>query len=371
MKTTTKTTTLASLALILLAVPAGAYHRQTPPIVALTTSGDTPLPRVPVGGRRLAIAIDASGRQIFRQDWKHNVLEQITTSGDNQNPTISARANTIAWDADCALAGCDDPGRQVFLWTNGSAVEVTHDPTGTSVNPALSGKGTALAFESIGDLVGANPSGTLQIYLRTSRDGQITQASHGAGTSANAALDQSGLHLVFESTNDLSGNDTGTSQIWFVPVKAFPQIVTNGQGPSRRPAISGNGHFVAFESTADLIGDLHDTGVSQIFVWDAKLQGLTQVTHDAQGCAGASVSSVPADMSVGYTCHGQGFFYKLLTGKHFQLPIPGGDTARAISELGGRFMVVTTTSNLLGVGTTPGHQVYLLNLFKLSATPLD
>jgi hypothetical protein len=161
------------------------------------------------------------------------------------------------------------------------------------------------------------------------------------------------------------------SQVWFVPLQTFPQIVTNGLGPSRAPAISGNGHFVAFESTADLLGDLHDTHVSQIFVWDATVQKLAQVTHDSQGCAGASVSSVPADMSVGYTCQGQGFFYKLVTGKHFQLPIPGGDTSRAIAELGGRFMVVTTTSNMLGVGTTPGHQVYMLNLFKLAAIPLD
>ena len=34
------------------------------------------------------------------------------------------------------------------------------------------------------------------------------------------------------------------------------------------------------------------------------------------------------------------------------------------------FAVVSTTANLLGSGTTPGRQVYLLNLFKLPADPV-
>jgi hypothetical protein len=76
-------------------------------------------------------------------------------------------------------------------------------------------------------------------------------------------------------------------------------------------------------------------------------------------------------MSVGYVCHGQGFLYHLLTHHHFALPINGGDTAEAVAELGGHFMVVSTTANMLGSGTTPGHLDYMLNLFKLAATPLD
>ena len=136
-------TGLALLALALLTRPALAYHRQTPPIVAVTSSGDTTLPRVPAGGRRLTLAISSSGKQVFRQDRGHNLLEQITNGGDNANPSISASANTIAWDADCSQsAGCQGPGRQVFLWLKGTSFQAVIDPSGTSGNPALSGKGT-------------------------------------------------------------------------------------------------------------------------------------------------------------------------------------------------------------------------------------
>jgi len=80
---------------------------------------------------------------------------------------------------------------------------------------------------------------------------------------------------------------------------------------------------------------------------------------------------VPRDISVGYACDGKGFFYHYLAGKHFQLPTDGGNTAQAVAELGSWFMVVSTTANMLGGDPTQGHQLYLLNLFKLTATPLD
>jgi len=369
-ETLTKTA-FALLALGLLARPALAFHRTTPPVVAVTSSGDTLLPRVSTEGRQLVVALDVSGKQIFRQHRKHDFLEQITTSGDNDNPTISRNSRVIAWDSDCSQLGCPEPGRQIFMWTAGTAVQVTHDPTGSSVNPALSGRGTLLAFESRGDLApGANPSGTTQIFLRGS-DGVLSQASRGAGTSHDAALDRTGVGVVFDSTSDLSGKDTGISQIWFLSAIGFPQILTYGQGPSVRPAISSDRRVIAFESTADLTGNLQDTTVSQIFLYDSDKGSLIRVTDDPAGCSGASVSAVPRDISVGYACHGVGFFYHYLAGKHFQLPIDGNTTAQAVAELGSWFMVVSTKANMLTGGTTQGHQLYLLNLFKLAATPLD
>jgi hypothetical protein len=135
---------------------------------------------------------------------------------------------------DCTQLGCPEPGRQVFLWLKGTAFQATHDPTGTSSNPALSGKGTTLAFESNGNLACNNPTGARQIFLRAN-SGVITQASQGKGTSGSAALDHSGHRVVFDSTSDLSGTDTHTSQIWLLSPLGYPQILTNGQGSSRQP----------------------------------------------------------------------------------------------------------------------------------------
>ena len=99
---------------------------------------------------------------------------------------------------------------------------------------------------------------------------------------------------------------------------------------------------------------------------------------DPNGCAGASVNPTLAlrfgggTFSIGYTCHGQGYFfqYGVGLGKHFQLPINGGDTVQ-VAALGSWFRVVSTTANMLRSGTTSGHQIYMLNLFKLPVTPLD
>jgi len=65
---------LVLLAVAALAAPAAAYHRQTPPIVSYTSGGDTPLPRLAADGRRFAVAIAASGQQIFRLDRTRNFL---------------------------------------------------------------------------------------------------------------------------------------------------------------------------------------------------------------------------------------------------------------------------------------------------------
>jgi Tol biopolymer transport system component len=358
------------IALAMLAVPVAAYHRTTPPIVQLTTSGENSLPRVQAGGRRLVLAIEAGGHQIFRQDRVHNVFEQITTSGDNMNPTVSANGDVIAWDVDCdGVIGCADSGEQIFRWRRGTVQQITHDPTGTSSNPALSGTGARLAFESLGDLAGTGNDGVRQIF-RVDKTALLTQISHGAADSRNPALDKGGLSVVFESSNDETGNDTGTAQIWLSTIHGTSRL-TSGAGPSRRPAICRDGRVVAFESQADLLGDGHDTGVNQVFAYDLRNALLSRVTNDLAGCGGTSVQRIPKDWSIGYVCHGEGFFYHLVAKQTFRIPVDGGDTQQSLTELGAHFMVISTTANLLGGGTTPEHQIYMLNLFKLPAEPVS
>jgi Tol biopolymer transport system component len=358
------------VALAMLAAPVAAYHRTTPPIVQLTTSGEHSLPRVQAGGRRLVLALEAGGHQIFRQDRVHNVFEQITTSGDNMNPTVSANGDILAWDVDCdGVIGCADSGQQVFRWASGTVQQITHDPTGTSSNPALSGTGARLAFESLGDLASTGNAGVRQIF-RIDKTGLATQISHGAADSRNPALDKGGLSVVFESSNDQGGNDTGVAQVWLSTIHGTSRL-TAGAGPSRHPAISSDGRVLAFESQADLLGDGHDTGVNQVFAYDLRNALLSQITNDLAGCGGASVQRIPKDWSIGYVCHGEGLFRHLVAKQTFRIPVDGGDTQQSLTELGAHFMVISTTANLFGGGTTPEHQIYMLNLFKLPAVPVS
>ena len=359
-----------AVALCLLAAPAAAFHKQTPPIVGITGAGDNGVPRLSSTGRRFVLALDVGGNQIFRRNWKENTLDQITAAGDNANPTVSRNGYTIAWDADCTLLGCPEPGRQIFMSIKEQIFQATHDPTGTSVNPSLSGKGTRLAFESTGNFVGQNPGAKRQIFVRAS-DGTIAQASHGNGVSRNPSFDTRGTSLVFESTNDLAGNDTGITQIWLLPPSGFAEIVTSGAGPSRRPALAGHGRVATFESTANLTGDGSDTGVSQIFLYDVVQRSVTQITDDPAGCSDPSISGLPSDLNVAYVCHGEGFLYRVRLAQQFRLPITGGDTSHAVAEVGRHFVTVATTADLLHGGTTPGHRIYLLNIFKLALTPVD
>jgi len=361
---------LALIALLVVATSAAAYHRQTPPIVPITDSGDTLLPRLPSPGRRLTVALPVNGQsglQIFRQNRADNFLEQLSTEGDNRNPTISGSGTVVAWDSDCgALVDCTDPGRQIFMWELGNIVQVTHDSTGTSINPEMNGQGARIAFESHGDLdPGQNPTGASQIFMRQ-HNGSIQQMSSGQGTSRNVAISRSGRTLAYESTNGPNGTDTGVFQIWLSPAPGLSVQITHGQVASLAPDVSQEGRVLVFQSTAALTSDGHDTHIPQIFSYEIVPQRLRQVTNDPQGCTGPSVNKLASDWRIGYVCHGQGFFFLLAASKQHQLPINSGDTVQSVAELGGHFMMVSTTANLAtGTGTTSGHQLYMLNLFKL------
>jgi Tol biopolymer transport system component len=365
----TKTTTL--LCLLSLAAPAAAYHRQTPPIVQLTFSGDTELPRVRAAGTRLAVAMDTNGSQVFRLTKDRKALSPITTQGDNRNPTVSSGGFVVAWDADCASAGCPEPGRQIFLLKGSRVIQVTHDPTGTSIDPALSGRGRQLAFESSGDLAGLGDSQVPHVFLW---DGLSTfrRISQGDGESHNPVLNRLGSVIAFDSTSDpITGADTGVAQIWLAHGTAEAEAITDGNGPSTRPTVSKDGRVLAFQSTAALAGDGHDTGKTQIFAYDTTDRRFAQLTQEPGGCVDPSVDDTSSDYRIAYTCGGDGYLQFLFADQRYRMPIDVGNTAQAVAEPGVHFVVVSTTANLLGSGTTSGHQIYQLNLYKLAPEPVS
>jgi Tol biopolymer transport system component len=362
-------TTAALIVLSLSAVPALGFHHQTPPIVALTTSGDTTLPRLSSLGRHLVVALNVNGRQIFRQNRRENILYPVTSEGHNDNPTSNQNSQIFAWDSDCSLLGCAEPGRQIFMLNSNVVTQVTHDLTGTSVNPALSGRGSTLAFESMGDLAHTGNDGTRHIFRLA--DGILTQVSTGDGSSRNAAFDKSGRSLVYESTNDLSGNDTGIYQLWLVAPRPILGPLTNGQGHSTNASISAEGRVIVFQSTADLTGNLHDTGVPQIFAYRTREATFSQLTNAPGGCTNASVAKAfGGDWTIAYVCGNEGFLRLLNANTTSRLPIDG-DVDQVVTELGRHFMVVSTNANLLGTGTTPGRQIYMLNTFKYMLEPVQ
>ncbi len=363
------TVRLAGVAALLLAcAPALAHHKQTPAILRFTTTGDNFLPRVPAFGAVLGLVVPhGGGRRIIRYDVGTKKLAEVTDAGER--PALSRNGEAIAWDSDADLLGTGDPGRQVYLLRRNLLAQIASDPTGTSTNPAVSSSGTRVAWESTGDLADTGNDGARQIFYRT-LTGPILQASTGAGESRNPALGHAGRTLVFDSTSDPdTGKDTGIPQIWLArPDIGFARRVTAGRGPSRRPAISLEGRVVAFESAADLAGDGADTGVSQIYVYDVFTGTFARISSDPAGCDGASVRKYGRDWRIAFACAGTGYYYQLRMDTLHRLPIDEGHTAQVVAEVGNHFVMVSTTADLLLGGTTPGHQLYLINLFRRPPT---
>ena len=356
--------TATLIGLLATAAPAAAHHLTTPPIVQLTSSGDNTLPRVPSFDDTVALVLGPAVYSLRLFDHPE-VRTPVSAGGHNANPTVSLRA--VAFDSDGDPLGSGDPGRQVFMRAGATLVQVTHDPTGTSANPAFDYFSDLLAFESAGDLTGSGSLGTLQVYLRDGYGG-LVQLSRGRGTSRNPSLGRRATWIAFDSTTDpVTGVDTGVSQIWLSspdPTTSHP--ITAGAGPSRRPSMSNRGRIMAFESDADLAGGGADTGIPQIFVYDLVSGNFAQLTQDAGGCSGASVRRF-GDWRITFTCGGQAFYFDLRADHRYRLPIDGGNTNGVGPGAAFYFLTVSTTADHLGAGTTTGHEIYLLNLYKRPA----
>jgi Tol biopolymer transport system component len=368
----------ATIALLLLAAPAVAHHKQTPPIVQFSTDGDSALRRVAATGSVLTFRTPALGTpQIVRFDVGTLTSHQVTIAGDNQNPSTSRTGLVVAWDSDEDFTSSGDPGRQIFQMNKGKISQVLHDPTGTSTNPAVSAGGTRIAFESTGDLANTGNAGYRQVFLVDQR-GIVKQLSQGQGTSRNPGIGRGGRTVVFDSTSDPDdGHDTGIPQLWVsIPDAGIAKRVTNGAVPSRNAAISLEGRLVAFESDADLGDTGADMGVTQVFVYDVITDTFAQISNDPAGCTNPSTNKYGAEWRVAFSCgesgHSRGYYYEIRADQLYRVPIDFGDTAQVAQEGGHHFVTVSTTADLVaGSGTTSGHELYLLNLFKRPGLPVS
>jgi Tol biopolymer transport system component len=364
---------IISVLVAVLAAPAWAHHKQTPPVVPFVTTGDTPLPRLASQSFRIFTLGVPSGSKtqivlIYPYVDPTDQLQQ-GLPGNNANPVVSGRGTEVVWDTADDPLHLGLPGRQLVMSQRGSltVTPLTKDPTGTSSNPVVDMLGRNVAFESTGDLANTGNAGPRQIFL-LQPGGSFQQLSTGVGTSRNPTI--SGLRslIAFESTSDpTTGADTGISQIWVGSLLGVkPTRLTSGAGPSFNPAFSDDGGLLAFESTADLAGNGADTGVSQIFVYHPKSGNFARITNDAGGCHLPGVSSVHKDFRVTFVCSGEPYFYMVAADLRFHVSV-GGVTQRILGEMGIHFVMVSSTGNPLAGGTTPTNQVYLINLFKRPA----
>ncbi|MEO6468749.1 MAG: S8 family serine peptidase [Acidimicrobiia bacterium] len=127
------------------------------------------------------------------------------------------------------------------------------------------------------------------------------------GASVQSALDGTGTMLAFASTatNLVSGDTNGVSDVFVRDVS--DQVIrisvsaagTQADGPSSHPSVSGNGRYVAFQSDATNLVANDTNGTTDIFVRDlfANVTTLASVPGPGAPTASLNAPSSPNDES--------------------------------------------------------------------------
>jgi Tol biopolymer transport system component len=359
---------------LLLGSVASAFHKQAPAVLQLTIAGDTDLPRVPAQGRRsmaLTRIVGPDTQMVTLLPFKTGSHATILApTGTNTAPSASFSGRAFAWETDADPLQSGAPGTQVVVDLKGDLLHPVVDPTGTSANPALDKSGRVFVFDSEGDLAGTGSS-SRQVFM-VDKTGFVTQVSTGDGDSSRAMLSPKQRRITFVSTSDpVTGVDTGVTQVWAGVITDLPaKPITDGAGASTNPLLSDDGRLVAFQSTADLAGDGADTGVSQIFIWDTRSETYAQITDDPSGCVRPAAAKIRRDWRITFVCGGGAYYFMLRENQRYQISTPGGTTQAIVPEMGTHFLTLSTTADLLSGGTTAGHQVFMVNLFKQPAVPV-
>jgi len=353
-----------------------AHHRQTPPLVQITTDGDNTLPRVPCKGGTLAFAAGAPGaKQLYAVKIRTpSVVTPLTSTGDNDHPAISQSGQVVAWDV-AATGG----GRQVAMSARGPVPIVLGESAATTANPAVDLAGRRVVFESDGNADGATVPGVARIFLRDNK-GVVRRLSPGDGPSHNPTMGRDEQVIAFDSTSDIvTGADTGIPQVWLANARLGTlRRLTAGAGASQFPLVGNDSRAIVFQSTAALAGDGADTGVPQVFLYDVRTGNYAQVTNDPAGCTlpavqlTLAVDSTAHEWRVTYTCAGVAYLYEMRSDRRWRLPVADGDVTRVVPEMDNHFLVLTTTADLLaGSGLLTGHQIFIWNVFKKPVEPVS
>ena len=245
--------------------------------------------------------------EIFLFDTTTSAFTQITRTtggGDTPNayPSINANGTRIAFESNRNLSGENADGdREIFLFdtTTGTFTQITNtNNEGDKNEPSINADGTRIAFYSTRNLTGDNPEGRREIFLFSTRSGnlrQITNASEGFG-SVSPSINANGRRIAFASNANVVNGPRDDAFEIFLWKSGSIVPVTNSSGDqfagNVNPSINANGTRIAFESTLDLTGGNPD-GNREIFLADTTTSGIIQVTNTTGG--GSTLPAINAD----------------------------------------------------------------------------
>ncbi len=179
---------------------------------------------------------------------------------------------------------------------------------GINLNPAISGDGRIIAFESTEDIAAAGGSDQFHA-IRANISTDAPTFFQICGTRAvSPAISQDGSRIAFASKDDpLGTNPDGNSEIFLFDGAKVLQVTNTSPGDianritngNFQPSISDDGRFIAFSSNRDLSGQNGD-GNLEIFIYDSAGANFTQLTNSS-GMVGFSDAKISGNgASVAY-----------------------------------------------------------------------
>ena len=301
-------------------------------------NGDSLNPRISADGRFVVFESQANNlvsgdsnntRDIFVRDRQLGTTELISivngqsANGDSRHPAVSADGRFVVfYSLATNLAANDGNGvGDVFLYDRQSgtmtAVSLTsggQTGNGESRNPAVSGDGQLVAFESVAtDLVANDNNNASDIFRYSLQSGSLERVSvnaaneEGDGHSYEPDLSADGSFVVFQSQaeNLGEGDSNEKSDIFVYSRNGNNQILiervnlsaADGGGQandhSGSPAISADGRYVTFSSYANNLagGEIYGNYLD-IYLFDRQSDTIERISADALGQEpeGASVN---------------------------------------------------------------------------------
>jgi Tol biopolymer transport system component len=242
-------------------------------------------------------------------------------------PSVSASGARVAFQSSATNLSADDGDLFQDIFVRDAATDTTilvSRGTGgaaadsQSEDPAISGDGRFVAFQSDADNLSGDDGPFSDIFVRDLVAGTTTlvsRASGAGGAGANRpaqrpAISADGRFVAFQSDADnLSPDDDDPptdrqNDIFVRDLVANTTILVSrasgasgapGDGGSFNPSISGDGNRVAFQSAADNLSS-EDVTLDDVFVRDRAAATTTLVSRatGAGGAAGESASADPA-----------------------------------------------------------------------------
>jgi hypothetical protein len=189
---------------------------------------------------------------------------------------------------------------------------------GQSFDPAISGDGRFVAFDSTAtNLVANDTNGLRDVFVHDRQTGitqRISVDSNGnqalGGGSGSADISSDGRYVVFSSdaTNLVAGDSNGQADVFLhdrqtgetlrVSVNSLGNQATGGG--SHGPRISGNNQFIAFSSGATNLVTGDTNGQTDIFVHDLVAGTTERISVDSSGTQTTGTFTGTSDPAISF-----------------------------------------------------------------------